>query len=73
MGDISKKTLAVLFIIAIVLSAVATWKMLSTPSSVVVAEQGVKQGKAQVSIGIGLENQPAKPVEKDGQVAFEVK
>ncbi len=72
MGDISKKTLAVLFIIAIVLSAVATWKMLSTPSTVVVqGGEGNTEGKSYVSFGIGT-NAPAEPVQKSGQVTFEV-
>lgn len=72
MGDISKKTLVVLFIVAIVLSAVATWKILSTPTTVVVKDKAAEQGKAQVSFGIGGEPVPAEPVVKTGQVNFVV-
>jgi hypothetical protein len=71
MGDISKKTLVVLFIIAIVLSAVATWKMLSTPTTVVVGERSA-EGDSHVSFGIGEESTPLPPVEKSGQVTFVV-
>ena len=63
MGKISKKTLAVLVIIAIVISAVATWKMLSTPS-IVFAQGG--EGKAYVSFGVGA-TAPDEPVQKSGQ------
>ncbi len=73
MGDISKKTLAVLFIVAIVLSAVATWKMLSAPSKIVVSNPENQKGTSQVSFGIGMEEVPAKPVQSAGQVIFEVK
>ena len=73
MGDISRRTLAVLFIIAIVLSAVATWKMLSTPTTVVVSEKGTDKGTSHVSFGVGVEEPtPSKPVEKGGQVTFTV-
>ena len=72
MGDISKKTLAVLFIVAIVLSAVATWKILSTTTTVVVKEPATKEGKSQVSFGIGIEPIASVPVEKSGQVKFVV-
>jgi hypothetical protein len=72
MGDISKKTLVVLFIIAIVLSAIATWKMLSTPTTIVVQE-GNSEGKSHVSFEIGGEEAtPLAPVQKDGRVAFTV-
>jgi len=71
MGDISKKTLAVLVIVAIVLSAVATWKVLSTPTTVIV-KPSTAEGKSQVSFGIGVEPAPSVPVEKTGQVRFVV-
>ncbi len=72
MGDISKKTLAVLFIIAVVLSAVATWKMLSTPTTVLVSGDDTAKGDAHISFGVGLEPRPAEYVAKDGQVTFEI-
>lgn len=72
MGDVSKKTLAVLFIIAIVLSAVATWKMLSTPTTVIVAGDSSTVGQSHVSVGVGIEDTSAKTVESDGKISFEV-
>ena len=71
MGEISKKTLAVLFIIAIVLSAIATWKMLSTPTTVVVGENK-GEAKSHVSLGINVEPIPSEPVSSEGQVSFTV-
>lgn len=69
--DISKKTVAILLVIAIVLSAIATWKML---------DQGIEvkrinpEGKAQVSIGIlGEGQQQENTVDKaTGKVTLEI-
>lgn len=72
MGDISKKTLAILFIIAIVLSAVATWKMLSTPTEAIVTGEDNSEGASHISFGIGVEPEPPEKATKEGQVAFEI-
>ena len=73
MGDISKQTLAILLVVAIVLSAVATWKILGSETSVVVGgPQKAVQGTSHVSFGIGGEQQPAKPVIKTGQVSVNI-
>jgi hypothetical protein len=47
--DISKKTVAILLVIAIVLSAIATWRMLDQKVEV---KRVNTEGTAQVSIGI---------------------
>jgi len=47
--DISKKTVAILLVIAIVLSAIATWKMLDKG---IIVKGTNPEGTAQVSIGI---------------------
>ncbi len=72
MGDISKKTLAILLLIAIVLSAVATWKSLSSGDTVILTDDSTNEGKAHVSLGINVEDTPSEPVEKTGQVALTV-
>ena len=72
MSDISKKTLAILLLIAIVLSAVATWKSLSTGPAIVVTDDSTNEGRAHVSLGINVEDTPSEPVERTGQVALTV-
>ncbi|HDQ60105.1 MAG TPA: hypothetical protein ENN30_02830 [Candidatus Woesearchaeota archaeon] len=71
MGDISKKTLAVLLIIAIVFSAVATWKALSSPTTVIF-DKGNDKASTHVSFGIEGETAVPAPVEKKGQVTFKI-
>ena len=69
MGDISKKTLAILLLVAIVLSAVATWKILNNEPVVVKVGSERTQGGSHVSFNVGGEQQVAKPVTETGKVA----
>ncbi|MEM4336814.1 MAG: hypothetical protein QXG86_02305 [Candidatus Woesearchaeota archaeon] len=70
MGDVSKKTLAVLLLVAIVLSTIATWKILSNEPKVVVLEK--KEGSSHVSFNIVGEQKPAEPVVKTGKVSIKI-
>lgn len=72
MGDISKKTLAILLLVAIVLSAVATWKILSSEQIIVGVAPEKTQGNSYVSFNIGEEQAPAEPVSKTGQVSINI-
>ena len=72
MGDISKKTLAVLLLVAIVLSAVATWKILNNEPVVVKVSPEQKQGNSHVSFNVGGEQQPAEPVLETGRVSINI-
>ncbi len=68
MGDISKKTLAVLLLVAIVLSAIATWRILGSEPIVVKTGADEKQATSHVSFNIAGEQKPAEPVLKEGEV-----
>ena len=70
--DISKKTVAILLVIAIVLSAIATWKMLDQKVEV---KRVNTEGTAQVSIGIMGEDQQqqeSKVAEATGKVTLDI-
>lgn len=69
--DISKKTVAILLVIAIVLSAIATWKMLDRGVEV---KRMNTEGKAHVTIGIlGESQQQESPVDTaTGKVILEI-
>ncbi|MBW3022473.1 hypothetical protein KY308_00010 [Candidatus Woesearchaeota archaeon] len=71
MGEISKKTLAVLLLVAIVLSAVATWKMLGSERTVVVVGEEPK-GDSHVSFNVVGDEVPPEPVLKTGQVSIKI-
>lgn len=68
--DISKKTVAILLVIAIVLSAIATWKMLDKGIEI---KRENPQGTAHVTIGILGEGQEESTVSAaTGKVTLEI-
>lgn len=71
MSDVSKRTVAVLLVVALVLSAISAWKLISSGNQVEVKNVGQSSGTAQVFVGIGNQNAPTPkaPVSKTGQVS----
>ncbi len=61
--NIDKRVVAILLVIAVVLSVVATWKVLTTQPKVTVI--GPPQG-AQISLTVAEENVPVVPVAAKG-------
>jgi len=73
-NDISKKTVLVVLLIAIITSIVCTWTLLDTISSTKIITPAPSQGLSGVEHGkVSIEiEQPPEPVSVSGMVAIEI-
>ncbi len=71
-GDLSKKTVAALLVIAIVLSVTGTWLALTLEQPVIVLGPQSGEGGGKVSLNVGFESNEPLVSEGGGQVNFKV-